>query len=114
MNRIFFLAVVLASFAIPQTASSRITGWVSVIQVGGQSTNTFVVLSETVGDDLGCPSTRLVIPSGAFGDADAQKRFYAAVSTAVATGQKMQLAVSGCSGGFPTMIASDFWFLQNN
>jgi hypothetical protein len=114
MNKRISLAAVLLVSLMPELASSRVTGWVNVLQVGGQSSNTFVVLSETVGDDLGCPNTRLVIPPGAFADADAQRRFYAAASIAVATGQKMQLAVSGCSGGFPSMIASDFWFLQGN
>jgi len=52
------------------------------------------------------------ISAGTF-DAEAQKRFYAALLTASATGKKMRFAISGCAGNYPTMIPSDYWFLQS-
>jgi len=48
-------------------------------------------------------------------DIDSQKRFYAALLTAMATGTKIRLAVSGCvDSNHPTMVATDYWFLQNS
>jgi hypothetical protein len=112
MNSRLLAAIAIVSFTIPGTASSQITAWVNVVQVGGQSNLMFIVVSEAVGEP-GCSSTRIVLPPGIL-DADNQKRLWAAASTAVTTGQRMQFALSGCHGNFPTMIASDYWWLQNN
>jgi hypothetical protein len=113
MKGIFWIILVAALISDAPVASAGVTRWVTVVSVGGQSSNLFVVLSEEVGADLGCPSTRVVIPAGVFTDADAQKRFYAAALVAVATGQKMQLALSVCNTTYPSMITTDYWFLQN-
>ena len=113
MNKRIKRLALLACLLLPHVAHSRVTGWISVLQIGGQVNNVYVVLSETVGDDLGCPHTRLVLQEGTF-DTDARKRFYAAMVTAMTTGAKVQLAVSGCTGAYPSLISTDYWFVKPN
>jgi hypothetical protein len=106
------MIVVFVAMIIPSLLFARETGWINVTAVGGQVQTMFFELSEAVGNDLGCPGTRVLIPAGTF-DSEAQKRFYAALLTASATGKKMRFAISGCNGAYPTMISSDYWFLQS-
>jgi hypothetical protein len=112
LNKKCLAALFLGSFIVPNLASSQITAWVNIVQVGGQTSNMFIDVSTPVGEPA-CSAARILIPSGVL-DADGQKRLWAAVSMALVTGQKMQFALSGCNGSYPTMIASDFWFLQKN
>lgn len=102
----------IAALMMCSVANARETTWINVTAVGGQVTTLFFEVSETVGNDLGCPGTRVLVSSGTF-DSEAQKRFYAALLTASATGKKMRFAISGCAGNYPTMIPSDYWFLQS-
>jgi hypothetical protein len=83
---------------------------VHVVSVGGQSTNMFVVFSSNVGTDQGCPGPRLILPVGVM-DTESQKRFYAALLMAFATGTPVTISISGCYGSYPSMIATDFWFV---
>ena len=112
ISKIRACILIRACVTFPQVSSARETAWINVTAVGGQVTTMFFEVSETVGNDLGCPSTSVRISAGTF-DAEAQKRFYAALLTASATGKKMRFAISGCAGNYPTMIPSDYWFLQS-
>ena len=83
---------------------------VNVVVVGGQSTNTFVVFSRNVGTDQGCQGVRLVLPSSVM-DADLQRRFYASMLAALATGTSVTISISTCYGTYPSMVGTDSWFL---
>jgi hypothetical protein len=97
----------------PQAALARETGWINVLEVGGQVTHTFVVVSESVGSELGCPSNRIVIAAGTF-DTEAHRRFYASMVTAMVTGAKIRLAASACfDRNYPTMSSTDYWFVKS-
>jgi hypothetical protein len=86
------------------------TWTVNVIAVGGQSGNMFVVLSNTnIGNDVGCPGARLILPSSAM-DAVSMNRFYAAMLAAYTTGSQVTINVSTCYGTYPSMQPTDFWF----
>jgi hypothetical protein len=107
------LAICLASILVSGTAFSGETGWVSVLAVGGQDGHIFVQLSATATADQGCSNPQLRFPPGSFVDADTQKRFYAALLTAMLTGKKMNIYLSYCNGLFPYMAPYDYWFMQN-
>jgi hypothetical protein len=112
MKRKFKLGFLLALIAMPQLSFSQETGWLNVVQVGGQVNSMFFVLSDTVGEPS-CRGSWVIIQSGTM-DAESQKRFYAALLTAMATGTKIRLAVSACNDpSHPTMISTDYWFMQN-
>lgn len=89
---------------------------VNVVQVGGQVNNLYVVFSQSVGTDLGCPSTRLIVNAASFSDSDSFKRFNAAMLLAMTTGTSVTIAVSGCysDGDYPSMIATDYYFVNNS
>jgi hypothetical protein len=112
MNKKCLAAIFLGSFIVPNLASSQITGWVNIVSIGGQTSNMFIDVSTPVGEPA-CSAARISIPSGVL-DAEGQKRLWAAASMALVTGQKMQFALSGCNGSFPSMIATDFWHLLKN
>lgn len=105
------LTVLITCLALPKLSFSQETGWLTVMQLGGQTTNMFIVLSATVGEPS-CRSSRIIIPEGIL-NADAQKRLYAALLAAMHAGKKVIFSVSGCYGSDPTMIATDYWFAQS-
>jgi hypothetical protein len=104
------VGIFLSCWGMPETARAD-TQTVNVVQVGGQAGNLFVVLSSTVGDPP-CPGTRLILPATAFANADSFHQFYAAVLTALSIGGKLTVSVSGCYSTYPSMLTSDFWFMQ--
>jgi hypothetical protein len=44
-------------------------------------------------------------------DADSQRRFYAAMVSSLETGVPVTISISTCYGTYPSMLATDFWFL---
>lgn len=83
---------------------------VSVVSIGGQGSNTFVLFSSDVGTDQGCAGKRLVLAEGVL-DAASTSRFYAAMLMAYATGSQVTLSVSSCYGTYPALSAADWWFV---
>lgn len=105
------LRVLVVCLCAPLMASAAETGWVNVINVGGQSDSLFIVLSAEVGEQT-CRSARVILAAATPNttQGDAQKRLYAAMLAAMNTGGKVLLSLSGCLTTYPTMIASDYWF----
>lgn len=112
MKRLSVFASLMVAVFFARATCSQETGWINVVQVGGQGANLFVVLSQSIVNP-GCSGSWIIVPSGAL-DADSQKRFYAALLTAMATGKQIRLAVSGCNDvNHPAMISTDYWFIQS-
>lgn len=107
------LCTLLAGMCAPALAAAAETGWVNVVNVGGQSDSLFIVLSATVGEQT-CRSTRVILAAATPNttQGDAQKRLYAAMLAAMNSGGKVLLSLSGCQTTFPTMIATDYWFAE--
>jgi hypothetical protein len=103
------LSLFASAFMLRSVAQADVKT-VNVVQVGGQSGNLFVVLSQTVGTDLSCPGTRLILPATAFSDTNSFNRFYAAMLAAQAYSAQVTIEVSGCYTTYPSMIPTDFWF----
>jgi hypothetical protein len=100
----------LLAIAAAQNQALADVQTVHVVSVGGQSTNMFVVFSSNVGTDQACAGPRLILPAGVM-DTESQKRFYAALLMAFATGTPVTISISGCYGSYPSMISTDFWFV---
>ena len=111
-NLVVLLLSIVGSTMAPAVTHANETGWIKVLQVGGQVSNMFVVFSQPVGTDKPCPNARLILPAGVM-DAESLKRFYATMITAMQTGTRVAISVSGCyDQNYPTMISTDYWFAQ--
>lgn len=112
MSKLIKHAVALVSLFLSCNCFSQETGWISVLQVGGQVTNIHFVISQTIVNS-GCSGSVVIVPNGTF-DAESTKRFYAMLLTATATGKQVRLAASGCyDATHPAMISTDYWFIQS-
>jgi hypothetical protein len=102
-------AFVIGLVCLPSEACADVQT-VSVVSVGGQGSNLFVLFSGNVGTDQGCPGKRLIVASTVL-DAPTESRFYAAMLTAYSTGSQVTLSVSSCYGSYPALSATDWWFV---
>lgn len=111
VNKILFTAaaIVVGMICGPGDARADVQT-VSVVSVGGQGSNIFVLFSSNVGTDQGCPGKRLILSEGVL-DAATTSRFYASMMMAFATGTQVTLSVSSCYGSYPALGAADWWFV---
>lgn len=89
------------------------TGWVNVLEVGGQGRVMFIKISMVTGGSIGCSNDQLRFPATAFDSPEDQARLYSAALSALARGSEMKFYLSHCNGSYPYFEGSDgFWWAK--